>query len=285
MMKHDSTRSRELSGWLLISAWLLSSVAAAAQTEGQPRDFVKSYLEQKQAEFQQADKNLRATERLQARDGLLAVIRAQNPLRRERIVGEGARKDQVEQALLQTLANHLASIGFLPNDVQALRKAGVDIIQAGNNTLFGTASSADEAALSEAVVLARVDRRSDDTTPNDGLGSTLVVTVEKSYKGPYSAGQTLRIRQLSGRTGELVGEIGNTPEQRYLLFVSPTLYQTTTGSTSRGGANDNNAFVLNQMGPYHIQDGVLRSTHFGQSGDGKSLATFEQEIASVLVKK
>src|SRR6187549_310142 len=136
MTKHGSTRSLELSGWLLISAVLLSSAAAAAQTDGQPRDFVKGYLAQKQVEFQQVDQNLRATERLQARDGLLAVIRAQNPLRRERIVGEGAQKDQVEQALLQTLANYLVSIGFLPNDVQALRKAGVDIIQAGSNGLF-----------------------------------------------------------------------------------------------------------------------------------------------------
>lgn len=285
MMKHDLTRSRELSGWLLISALLLSSVAAAAQTEGQPRDFVKGYLAQKQEEFQQVDKNLRATERLQARDGLLAVIRAQNPLRREGIVGEGAQKDQVEQALLQTLANYLASVGFLPNDVQALRKAGVDVIQAASNGLFGTASSADEAAVAEAVVLARVDRRSDDTAPNDGLGSTLFVTVEKSYKGPYSAGQTLRIRQLSGSTVHVPEEIGNTAGQRYLLFVSPTLYQTRTGSTSRSGANDSNAFVLNQMGPYLIQEGVLRATRFGQSGDGKSLAAFESEVAPVIVKK
>lgn len=285
MMTHGPTRNPEPSAWLLISALLLSSVAAVAQTDGQPRDFVKGYLAQKQEEFQQVDKNLRATERLQARDGLLAVIRTQKPLGRERIVGEGAQKDQVEQALLQTLANYLASVGFLPNDVQALRKAGVDVIQAASNGLFGTASSADEAAVAEAVVLARVDRRSDDTAPNDGLGSTLFVTVEKSYKGPYSAGQTLRIRQLSGSTVHVPEEIGNTAGQQYLLFVSPTLYQTRTGSTSRSGANDSNAFVLNQMGPYLIQEGVLRATRFGQSGDGKSLTAFENEVAPVLVKK
>jgi hypothetical protein len=191
---------------LLLSCAAAAAAAQTAQTGGQPRDFVTGYLAQKQAEFQQVDRNLRATERLQARDGLLAVIRAQNPLRRERIAGEGAKKDQVENALLQTLANYLASVGFLPNDVQALRKAGVDIIQAASNGLFGTASSADEAAVSEAVVLARVDRRSDDTAPNDGLGSTLFVTVEKSYKGPYSAGQTLRIRQFSGSTGAVEGD-------------------------------------------------------------------------------
>lgn len=290
MKTRGLTRRRpKLSIWLvpalLLSCGATAVIAQQPQQGAQPRDFVTGYLAQKQEEFQKSDQNLRATGRLQARDGLLAVIRAQNPLDRERIVGEGAKKDQVENALLQTLANYLASVGFLPNDVQALRKAGVDIIQAGSNGLFGTASSTDEAALAEAVVLARVDRRSDDTAPNDGLGSTLFVTVEKSYKGPYSAGQTLRIRQLSGSTVHVPEEIGNTAGQRYLLFVSPTLYQTRTGSTSRSGANDSNAFVLNQMGPYLIQEGVLRATRFGQSGDGKSLTAFENEVAPVLVKK
>lgn len=290
MMTHSLTRRSQLSIWLVASAFLIScgataAIAQQAQQGGQPRDFVTGYLAQKQAEFQKSDQNLRATGRLQARDGLLAVIRAQNPLHRERILGEGAKKDQVEQALLQTLADYLASVGFLPNDVQALRKAGVDVIQAASNGLFGTASSADEAAVAEAVVLARVDRRSDDTAPNDGLGSTLFVTVEKSYKGPYSAGQTLRIRQLSGSTAAVEGEIENTAGQRYLLFVSPTLYQTRTGSNSRSGPNDSNAFVLNQMGPYLIQDGMLHATRLGQSGDGKSLTAFENEVAPVLVKK
>jgi hypothetical protein len=280
MMTHRLPRCPELTAWLVVSALLLSgSSAAFAKEASKPRDFVTGYLAQKQAELQKSERNLRATERLQARDGLLAAIRAQSPLRKERIVGEGAQKDQVENALLQTLADYLASVGFQPNDVQTLRKAGVDVVQAGSNGLFGTATSIDEAAVAEAIVIARVDRRADDSAPNDGLASTLFVTIEKSYKGPYSAGQTLRIRQLSGGTTAVEGEIDNTAGQRYLLFVSPTYYQTRTGSAKAGSPNDSSGFVLNQMGPYLIQDGVLRATRFGQSGDGKTLAAFEQEIA------
>lgn len=280
-MKPSSTHPLQSSACLLVAALLLGLAPASAQqdSEAPARDFAAGYLAQKEVELQRSEQNLRASGRLQARDGLLAVLRAQNPLRKERLVGEGAQKDRVETALLQTLADYLASVGFLPNDLQTLRPTGVNLIQAGHNVLFGIPFSADEVAVSEAVVLARVDRRADDATADDGFGSTVFVTVEKSYKGPFSAGQALRLRQLSGDTVTLEGEIGHAVGQRYLLFVSPTLYQTRTG------ARDSNGLVLGQVAPYLVKNGVLHLTVAGQTGHGKSLSAFESEIAAALPRK
>jgi hypothetical protein len=275
----------KLLAFLLGSTLAVLPAPATAQTPAARPDFATAYLAHKQAEFQEVEGNLNSAGRLQARDGLLAVIRAQNPLRKDRIRGEGPQRDQVEEALLKTLANYLASVGFLPNDLQALRQAGVNVIEAGNNVLFGRPSSRDEAAIAESVVLARVGARKNDTSPNDGLGSTLSVTIEKSYKGPYQAGQTVQVRQLTGATLTAEGEIGDESGQRYLLFLSPTYYESRTGTRRQGSPNEARGYALTQLASYEVQDGVLKATIFGQTGHGKPLATFESEIAPVLPRK
>lgn len=98
--------------------------------------------------------------------------------------------------------------------------------------IFIAGNAVELAAESEAVLLLRIDRTDFSDSRSDGHRTTMEATVLEAFKGPYRAGQTVRVRHVQGEdaSGEwnLTAHSMHFPQHQagdqVLLFVNRELY-------------------------------------------------------------
>lgn len=264
---------------------LLAILSAAALSEGaatqQPptpdgaereRDFSVSYLKMKEREFAESNQALTRLQRLPAQQGILSVLRTQNPFAGADVIGgDSQRRTQVRSALTETVAYYLASVGFLPNDIRRLQRSGLDPLASATKTVSARPDLMDRIVVGEEVAIGEIvsARRESEQSP------LVAVTVRLNdvLKGSAAPGALRTVTTVAGLDG--TGNQNSVPGQQYLLFLSDSLLHF---RRARGDDLIGSGDTIQQMAPYRIDQGQLIAIHPSQQGTEMPIAQLKAMI-------
>jgi hypothetical protein len=166
--------------------------------------------------------------------------------------------------------------GITAPTIDRLHMEGIDIL---NAAMSGPRSTVlERAAMSEAVIIGKVERYFPAIEPDDGYRSSIVVNVEEILTGDIS-NEEIIIRQRSGKTAdgqhivEISTDVNPKAGERYLFYLSNSLYRYRTSHPEASGLQKPDGDLSNSVlsthyitygKPHKFDNGVLQpAPHVG----------------------
>jgi hypothetical protein len=177
------------------------------------------------------------------------------------VVGKDtSQQEQVRDALTRTVAYFLTGVGLTPDEINRLKRAGLDPLQSGANLVAGIARIEDALTVSPIAVVAEVTANSAGTNP---IQRQLMFTPRRVLKGKLESGFSIPLR--------LPAPVANARQgAQYLLFLSAELgpFQRAAGRRAEGSL----AWVSL---PYEVQGGSYVPVSPGQDPAPRSIAEID----------
>ena len=253
---------------------------ASAQEEERP-NAVEAFLERKATERRSDEEVFDRRGRSADLRGLRGMVQAISPPRRGASVPiTDAQAPLLDEAYRDEIARFLLESGFTPGDIRARSGRGDELILAAADALVGRASFAQQALLSQVVVIGEVTAKEDG--PFGDFGSRLVFRVVNPLIGREVTGQEVHVLQESGPTGngqyrvvstDLTPAVGD----QLLLFLSRARLEHRAARRGRGSSPDG---YVTAFAAYVVDGALLRATVPGADPVEADLASTLEQITA-----
>lgn len=131
--------------------------APSKRVQRTQQDYVDTYLQKKQREFQASERAVQARNLSAHSTAIYNLLREKGPFGRSSVIGrDAAQQQQVREALTRTVAYFLTAVGMTPDEINRLQRSGLDPLQAGANIIASTATIEDALTVSPIAVIAEV---------------------------------------------------------------------------------------------------------------------------------
>lgn len=239
---------------LVFSASLLS-IPAFAQASVSTDPEVTDYLAAKDQEFAATRSALRGSPSFPYITALEQLVRDRKSVDMNGVRGKTTEdRAKVTDALTETLALFLASLGYTPSSLNEAERKGGDVVNAAREAVLGQGSLSAYKAVSPIVLLAQL--KSLNTDPSDPLGFVATFATLKLFKGEVPNEFQIRLRRPSATANSEIGE-------QIVLFLSSDLANFRKSLNSRDKLHAQGNFA-EDFAPYKVANGQLRTTTFGQ---------------------
>jgi hypothetical protein len=157
---------------------------------------------------------------------------------------------ELAELFVRDIALKLASHGFKAGDIRSAGGGGTQLVEAAAASLRGTSTLAQEKLLADTVFVGTITGYDEDTSPGDGLRSTLSMKVVQAEKG-VEVGQIVKLRQASGSDSTATlrrsHDITSVAEGQYQVVASEALYA--RGKTKARGRSSSFALPILPIRP------------------------------------
>lgn len=262
-------------------ASLLSVVAATPAVSAQSsrpvperpeqyRDPVANYLRVKARDFAESAAGARALGATTNVTAIYNLLKGKRAFSDDAVRGkDDAQRGQVRDALTQTVAYHLVSVGMTPPEINRLSRAGYDPLASGTRAISGRANLEDVLVLSEIPLVVEVTESEVKDTP-EALVRDVRFSVVKNIKKAKGITETAAVLvPFSASANELQ------PGTRCIFFLSRSLaqFRRAAGKPMTGSE------LQQQESPFCLLSGAYRRLSSSPVQSNISIEEAEQAIS------